>query len=202
VSGDDTLTDSLVPPEGSGRLVVLAGPTAVGKGTIAAYIRTHYPQVWLSVSMTTRAPRPGEVDGVHYIFVAEEEFDRLVAAGEFLEYAVVHGRAKYGTPRGPVERALAAGQQALLEIDLQGARQVRANMPEALLVFLAPPSWDELVSRLLGRGTETEEERTVRLLTATRELEAANEFDVVIVNDDVRRASEQLVSLMGPRPSA
>ena len=202
MSGDDTLTDSLVPPEGSGRLVVLAGPTAVGKGTIAAYIRTHYPQVWLSVSMTTRAPRPGEVDGVHYIFVAEEEFDRLVAAGEFLEYAVVHGRAKYGTPRGPVERALAAGQQALLEIDLQGARQVRANMPEALLVFLAPPSWDELVSRLLGRGTETEEERTVRLLTATRELEAANEFDVVIVNDDVRRASEQLVSLMGPRPSA
>ncbi|MBK6300503.1 MAG: guanylate kinase [Actinomycetales bacterium] len=192
----------MLPEGGAGRLVVLAGPTAVGKGTIAAYIRTHYPQVWLSVSMTTRAPRPGEVDGVHYIFVADEEFDRLVAAGEFLEYAVVHGRAKYGTPRGPVERALAAGRPALLEIDLQGARQVRDNLPDALLVFLAPPSWDELVNRLVGRGTETEEERTVRLSTATRELAAAEEFDVVIVNDDVRRASEQLVSLMGSRPSA
>ena len=203
MSGQDTLAEPFILPEGgAGRLVVLAGPTAVGKGTIAAYIRTHYPQVWLSVSMTTRAPRPGEVDGVHYIFVADEEFDRLVAAGEFLEYAVVHGRAKYGTPRGPVERALAAGRPALLEIDLQGARQVRDNLPDALLVFLAPPSWDKLVNRLVGRGTETEEERTVRLSTATRELAAAEEFDVVIVNDDVRRASEQLVSLMGSRPSA
>ena len=202
MSGADPQSVPIASPEGTGRLVVLAGPTAVGKGTIAAYIRTHYPQVWLSVSMTTRAPRPGEVDGVHYIFVADEEFDRLVAAGEFLEYAVVHGRAKYGTPRGPVERALAAGRPALLEIDLQGARQVRDNLPDALLVFLAPPSWDELVNRLVGRGTETEEERTVRLSTATRELAAAEEFDVVIVNDDVRRASEQLVSLMGSRPSA
>jgi guanylate kinase len=202
VSGADPQSVPIASPEGTGRLVVLAGPTAVGKGTIAAYIRTHFPQVWLSVSMTTRPPRPGEVDGVHYIFVAEEEFDRLIAAGEFLEYAVVHGRAKYGTPRGPVERALAAGHPALLEIDLQGARQVRESMPEALLVFLAPPSWDELVDRLVGRGTETQEERTVRLHTATRELEAVDEFDVVIINDDVRRASEQLVSLMGPRPSA
>jgi len=202
VSGADPQSVPIASPEGTGRLVVLAGPTAVGKGTIAAYIRTHFPQVWLSVSMTTRPPRPGEVDGVHYIFVAEEEFDRLIAAGEFLEYAVVHGRAKYGTPRGPVERALAAGHPALLEIDLQGARQVRKSMPEALLVFLAPPSWDELVDRLVGRGTETQEERTVRLHTATRELEAVDEFDVVIINDDVRRASEQLVSLMGPRPSA
>ncbi|MGB2698869.1 MAG: guanylate kinase [Candidatus Phosphoribacter baldrii] len=202
MSGADPQSVPIASPEGTGRLVVLAGPTAVGKGTIAAYIRTHFPQVWLSVSMTTRPPRPGEVDGVHYIFVAEEEFDRLIAAGEFLEYAVVHGRAKYGTPRGPVERALAAGHPALLEIDLQGARQVRKSMPEALLVFLAPPSWDELVDRLVGRGTETQEERTVRLHTATRELEAVDEFDVVIINDDVRRASEQLVSLMGPRPSA
>ena len=142
MSGQDTLAEPFILPEGgAGRLVVLAGPTAVGKGTIAAYIRTHYPQVWLSVSMTTRAPRPGEVDGVHYIFVADEEFDRLVAAGEFLEYAVVHGRAKYGTPRGPVERALAAGRPALLEIDLQGARQVRDNLPDALLVFLAAVWW-------------------------------------------------------------
>ncbi len=187
--------------EQAGRLVVLAGPTAVGKGTVSAYIRTHFPQVWLSTSMTTRAPRPGEVDGVHYLFVDDHEFDRLVDAGEFLEYAVVHGRAKYGTPRGPVERALAAGLPVLLEIDLQGARQVRQTMPEALFVFLSPPSWDELVRRLVGRATETEDERITRLQTATRELEAAEEFDVVIVNDDVRRASEELVSLMGSRPA-
>ncbi|MBK8469687.1 MAG: guanylate kinase [Candidatus Phosphoribacter sp.] len=181
--------------------MVLAGPTAVGKGTVSAYVRTHFPQVWLSVSMTTRAPRPGEVNGVHYLFVADEEFDRLVQTGEFLEYAVVHGRAKYGTPRGPVERALAQGRPALLEIDLQGARQVREQMPEALFVFLAPPSWDELVRRLVGRGTESQQERETRLATATRELAAADEFDVVIVNDDVRRASEELVSLLGSRPS-
>ncbi len=188
-------------PQTPARLVVLAGPTAVGKGTISAYVRTHFPQVWMSVSMTTRAPRPGEVDGVHYHFVAQEEFDRLAAAGEFLEYAVVHGRACYGTPRGPVLRALAQGHPALLEIDLQGARQVRASMPDALLVFLEPPSWEELVRRLVGRGTESEQERAVRLATARRELAAVDEFDVVIVNDDVRRASEELVSLMGSRPA-
>ncbi|MEO7060400.1 MAG: guanylate kinase [Lapillicoccus sp.] len=180
----------------SGRLTVLAGPTAVGKGTVAAYVRSHFPHVWLSVSMTTRQPRPDEVDGVHYHFVDDEEFDRLVAAGEFLEYAVVHGLAKYGTPRGPVERALREGQLALLEIDLQGARQVRESMPEAFFVFLEPPSWDELVRRLVGRGTETSAEREVRLDTARRELASASEFDAVIVNDDVRRASEHLVSLM------
>jgi guanylate kinase len=179
-----------------GRLTVLAGPTAVGKGTIAAYVRTHFPGVWFSVSMTTRAPRPGEVDGVHYHFVDDREFDRLAAAGEFLEHAVVHGAAKYGTPRGPVERALAEGRDALLEIDLQGARQVRDTMPDALFVFLAPPSWDELVRRLVGRGTETEEERERRLATAREEMASQREFDEVIVNDDVRRASEELVSLM------
>ena len=181
------------------RLVVMAGPTAVGKGTVSAYVRTHFPQVWLSVSMTTRPPRPGEVDGVHYHFVDDAEFDRLVAAGEFLEYAVVHGRAKYGTPRGPVERALREGRLAMLEIDLQGARQVRDSMPGALFAFLAPPSWEELVRRLVGRGTESEHERERRLQTARKELAAAQEFDVVIVNDDVRRASEELVSWMRSR---
>ncbi len=181
------------------RLTVLAGPTAVGKGTISAFVRTHFPQVWLSVSMTTRAPRPGEVDGVHYHFVDDAEFDRLVAQGELLEYAVVHGRAKYGTPRGPVERALREGRLALLEIDIQGARQVRRRDPDALLVFLTPPSWDELVRRLVGRGTESQEERQVRLSTARTEMAAVSEFDVTIVNDDVRRASEELVSLMGTR---
>jgi guanylate kinase len=178
------------------RLVVLAGPTAVGKGTIAAYIRENFPEVWLSVSATTRKPRPGERDGVHYHFVDEAEFERMREAGELLESAVVHGRASYGTPRGPVEQALAEGRMALLEIDLQGARQVREAMPEAYFVFLAPPSWDELVRRLVGRGTEDEEEREARLATARRELEAAEEFDTTIVNDEVRHAAEQLVSLM------
>ena len=191
-----------VPEALPSRLVVLAGPTAVGKGTVAAYIRPHFPQVWLSVSMTTRHPRPGEVDGVHYHFVDDAEFDRLVEAGEFLEYAVVHGRAKYGTPRGPVERALSEGQLAMLEIDLQGARQVRESLPETLFAFLMPPSWEELVRRLVGRGTETEEERERRLQTARDELAAASEFDVVIVNDDVRRASEELVSWMRARQRA
>jgi len=184
------------PERAPGQLTVLAGPTAVGKGTIAAYVRTHFPGVWFSVSMTTRRPRPGEVDGVHYHFVDDQEFDRLVAAGEFLEHAVVHGVAKYGTPRGPVERVLREGRDALLEIDLQGARQVRNSWPSALFVFLAPPSWDELVRRLVGRGTEGEAERERRLSSARAELAAQREFDKVIVNDDVRRASEELVSLM------
>jgi guanylate kinase len=178
------------------RLVVLAGPTAVGKGTVAAYVRNNFPQVWLSVSMTTRKPRPREVDGLHYHFVDDEQFERMRAAGEFLEWAVVHGQAKYGTPRGPVDDALAAGRMALLEIDLQGARQVREQIPDALFVFLAPPSWDELVRRLVGRGTESEEEREARLTTARQELAAQPEFDMTIVNDNVQRASEELVSLM------
>lgn len=175
---------------------MLAGPTAVGKGTVAEYVRAHYPQVWHSVSVTTRAPRPGEVDGVHYHFVTPAEFDRMRQAGELLESAVVHGRAWYGTPRGPVVRALVAGRPALLEIDLQGARQVRSVMPEALFVFLAPPSWAELVARLVGRGTESDDEREARLATARVELAAAAEFDAVVVNDRVERAAAELVSLM------
>lgn len=178
------------------RLLVLAGPTAVGKGTVAAYVRANHPEVWVSVSMTTRPPRPGEIDGVHYHFVTTEEFEAAKAAGELLEWATVHGVHQYGTPRGPVVEALAANRLALLEIDLQGARQVRTTMPEALLAFLAPPSWDELVRRLVGRGTETEDERARRLETAKVEMAAAEEFDVVVVNDDVRRASDELVHLM------
>ena len=123
------------------RLVVLAGPTAVGKGTLSAYVRDHFPEVWLSVSATTRPPRPGEIEGTHYHFVDAVEFSRMEQSGELIESAVVHGRNHYGTPRGPVERALGEHKMALLEIDLQGARQVRATMPEALFVFLAPPSW-------------------------------------------------------------
>ena len=190
------MTSSDSPAAPKRRLVVLAGPTAVGKGTVAAYVRANFAEVWLSVSVTTRKPRPGEIDGRHYHFVDDEQFDRMRDGGEFLEWAVVHGRARYATPRLPVLEALAAGRKALLEIDLQGARQVRAQMPEALFVFLAPPSWDELVRRLVGRGTESEQEREVRLTTARLELAAAREFDVTIVNDNVQRASEELVSLM------
>jgi len=183
------------PDRGHG-LVVLAGPTAVGKGTVSAYVREHFPDVWLSVSATTRRPRPGEVDGVHYHFVDEAEFARMERDGELLESAVVHGRNHYGTPRRPVEEALAAHRMALLEIDLQGARQVRDSMPDALFVFLAPPSWAELERRLVGRGTEDAEERARRLDTARVELAAEEEFGETIVNDDVRRAAEELVSLM------
>ncbi|MGL5857842.1 MAG: guanylate kinase [Angustibacter sp.] len=179
------------------RLTVLAGPTAVGKGTVSAYVRDRYPQVWLSVSVTTRAPRPGEVDGVHYHFVDDPTFDAMAAAGEFLEWAVVHSQQRSGTPRTPVQQALRAGRAALLEIDLQGARQVRAAMPDARLVFLAPPSWDELVRRLVGRATEDTAERDRRLTTAREELAAEQEFDVTIVNDDVARASAELIAQMG-----
>ena len=179
------------------RLTVLAGPTAVGKGTVSADLRVRYPEVWLSVSATTRSPRPGEVDGVHYHFLSPQRFEQMVANGEFLEHAVVHGRNSYGTPRRPVQEKLAAGQPALLEIDLQGARQVRETMPEARFVFLAPPSWEELLRRLVGRGTEDAEERERRLTSARVELAAAAEFDHTIVNDDVHRATDELVALMG-----
>jgi guanylate kinase len=185
-----------VTQQARSRLVVLAGPTAVGKGTVAAVIREDHSEVWISVSATTRKPRPGEVHGVHYWFVSDEEFDQMIERDELLEWAVVHGTARYGTPRAPVEEALAAGRPALLEIDLQGARQVRESMPEALFVFLKPPSWDELVRRLVGRGTEESAERERRLATARTEMAAEAEFDVTIVNREVHDAAAQLVNLM------
>ena len=185
--------------DAAGRLTVLAGPTAVGKGTVAAHVREHHPEVWISVSATTRRPRPGEVHGRHYWFLTQDEFDAMVERDELLEWAVVHGSARYGTPRAPVLEALAEGRPALLEIDLQGARQVRRSMPSALFVFLAPPSWEELVRRLVGRGTETEQERERRLQTAREELAAEAEFDRTVVNREVHRAAEELVALMqGP----
>lgn len=183
------------PRGGRSRLVVLAGPTAVGKGTVAAHIKEHHPEIHLSVSATTRAPRPGEVEGEHYYFVDEAEFDRLIADGELLEWATVHNAHRYGTPRGPIERALEAGRTALLEIDLQGARQVREADPSATLVFLLPPSWDELVQRLVGRGTEGPEERARRLRTAKGELAAQSEFDYRVVNADVASAAREVVEL-------
>ncbi|MCC3271384.1 guanylate kinase [Arthrobacter zhangbolii] len=182
------------------RLTVLAGPTAVGKGTVSTYIRDNYPEVWLSVSATTRAPRPGEEDGVHYFFVSAEEFDSMIEQDQMLEWAVVHGRNRYGTLRRTVEAAMAEGRSVLLEIDLQGARQVKKSMPEANFVFLAPPTWDEMVRRLVGRGTETPEEQQQRLETAKLELAAESEFDHTVINDDVQRAAAELVSLMGISP--
>jgi guanylate kinase len=186
-------------PRRQSRLVVLAGPTAVGKGTVAKHIREHYPNVLLSVSATTRAPRPGERHGVEYYFVDDAEFDRLVAEGELLEWAMVHNSHRYGTPRAPIEQALAAGRSVLLEIDLQGARQVRAAMPEALLVFLAPPSWEELVRRLTGRGTESVDDQRRRLETARVELAAQGEFDARVVNGTVGEAAREVVDLLDVR---
>ena len=179
------------------RLTVIAGPTAVGKGTLVAELRRRHPDLFVSVSATTRAPRPGEVDGVDYHFVSEEEFDRLVADGQMLEWAVVHGAHRYGTPRRPVQQRLDAGRPALLEIDLDGARQVRRCMPGARLVFIAPPSWEELVSRLVGRGTESPQEQGRRLATARTELAAEGEFDQVVVNDTVSRATDELERILG-----
>ncbi len=185
----------LEPRGARSRLLVLAGPTAVGKGTVAAHIREHNPEIHLSVSATTRPPRPGEIDGVHYYFVDDAEFDRLIADDELLEHAVVHNRSRYGTPRAPIDAALAEGRTVLLEIDLQGARQVRRAEPDATLIFLLPPSWDELVHRLVGRGTEEAEERARRLRTAKVELAAQNEFDHLIVNEDVAAAAREVVEL-------
>jgi guanylate kinase len=183
-------------PRQHSHLVVLAGPTAVGKGTVSAYIRDHYPDVLLSISATTRKPRPGEQDGVHYHFVSDAEFDRMIAADELLEWAVVHNSYRYGTPRPPIDAAIEAGRRVLLEIDLQGARSVREAMPEAMLVFLLPPTWEELVRRLVGRGTEDPAEQTRRLETARVELAAQDEFDVRVVNHDVAEAAAKVVELM------
>jgi guanylate kinase len=177
------------------RLTVLSGPSGVGKGSVVAAVRRRHPQTWVSVSATTRAPRPGEVEGVHYHFVDDAEFDRLIEAGEFLEWAGYAGH-RYGTPRRPVEDRLAAGQPALLEIELQGARQVRRAMPAARLVFLTPPSWEELVRRLTGRSTEAADVIRERLAVARRELSAEPEFDATIVNHEIDWAADRLVALM------
>ncbi|ROZ64734.1 guanylate kinase [Kocuria soli] len=200
----EATTSAAASAGGAPSVTVLAGPTAVGKGTVSTFVRDHFPDVWLSVSATTRRPRPGEQEGVHYFFVDDDAFDRMIEEGEMLEWAVVHNSYRYGTPRQKVLEAVAAGRKVLLEIDLQGARQVRDSMPEAQFVFLAPPTWEELVARLTGRGTETPEEQRVRLETAKIELAAESEFDHTVVNDRVETAAARLVELMGldPRPAA
>lgn len=176
-------------------LTVLSGPSGVGKSTVVAHLRKVHPEVWLSVSATTRRPRPGEKHGVHYYFVDDDEFDKLVANGELLEWAEFAGN-RYGTPRKAVLDRLRAGQPVLLEIDLQGARLVRQSMPEAQLVFLAPPSWEELVRRLTGRGTEAPEVIERRLRAARVELAAESEFDVTLVNTSVEDVARELLALM------
>ncbi|SFE09291.1 guanylate kinase [Actinopolyspora alba] len=185
---------------GTPRLTVVSGPSGVGKSSVLDELRKQAPDIYFSVSVTTRPARSGEIDGVHYHFVDRAEFERMVAAGEMLEYARYAGNY-YGTPRAPVERALAAGRPAVLEIELQGARQVRRSMPDARLVMLLPPSWDDLVHRLTGRMTEDSEVVRQRLETARAELAARTEFDATVVNADVRKAVDELVRLIvGPPP--
>jgi len=178
------------------RLTVIAGPTAVGKGTVVRWLLDNDPNIQVSVSATTRSPRPGEIDGQSYFFVSTGEFEKMIAAGELLEYAVVHGSNYYGTPRKPVEQALAAGKQVILEIDLQGARQIKESMPEANLIFIAPPNWDELERRLALRSTETSEQIAVRLATAREEMAATAEFDHVVINTEVAECGQQVLDLM------
>jgi guanylate kinase len=177
------------------RLTVLSGPSGVGKSTVVAELSRTCPQVWISVSVTTRHPRPGEMNGREYYFVDSDEFDRLVASGALLEWARFAGH-RYGTPREPLKHQLEAGVSCLLEIDLAGARQVKRAEPDARLVFLAPPSWDELVRRLTGRGTEPAEVLERRLATARHELAAADEFEVTLVNTSVEDVCRQLVTLI------
>lgn len=181
----------------AGRLTVLSGPSGVGKGSVVAAVRQRHPGVWVSVSVTTRPPRPEEIDGVHYRFVDRSAYEEMVATGQLLEHAEFAGNG-YGTPAAPVAERLTAGLPALLEIELQGARQVRRSMPAAWLVFLAPPSWAELRRRLDRRATEPSEAVRRRLDQARVEMAAAQEFDAVIVNDTVERAAAELVRWLQP----
>jgi len=182
------------------RVVVLAGPSAVGKSTVVGRLREQVPDLHFSVSATTRSPRPGEVDGVDYTFVTPERFQHLIDNGDLLEWAEIHGGLqRSGTPAAPIRQAVADGRPVLIEVDLAGARAVKAAMPEVLTVFLAPPSWDVLRDRLLGRGTESPEVQARRLQTAEAEMAAKDSFDVVVVNSQLETACAELVSLLVDR---
>ncbi|NEE04059.1 guanylate kinase [Phytoactinopolyspora halotolerans] len=197
---EDLPRPSATVPEGDPRAIVLSGPSAVGKTTVMRRLRAEHPELLIAPTVTTRPMRRGEVDGSPYYFVDDVTFNRKIEHGDFLEWAVVHGTFKYGTPRGPVDEARDAGRSILIEVDLQGARQIRSSMPEAFFVFLAPPSWDELVRRLVGRGTEDEAEIARRLQTARDELAAESEFDLTVVNTEVGVVCRELVGLMGSSP--
>lgn len=186
----------MASPSPAGRLTLITGPSGVGKGTLVAALLRRHPRLWLSVSATTRSPRSGEVDGEHYFFLSRERFDHQLAAGGLLEWAEFAGH-RYGTPREPVERHLAEGSPVLLEIELEGARQVRRSFPEGFQIFLKPPSFEELERRIRGRATDSEQAIARRLQRARVELEAEAEFDAVLVNGDLDQALLQLEALMG-----
>jgi len=182
---------------GKGRLVVLAGPSAVGKSTVVQRLRKEVEDLYFSVSMTTRDPRPGEVDGKDYFFVSPQSFQERIDAGEMLEWADIHGGLqRSGTPAAPVREALDAGRPVLVEVDLAVARNIKQIIPEAVTVFLAPPSWEVLVERLTGRATETEDVIARRLQTARAELAAQDEFDDVIVNNDLDEAVQGISDIL------
>ena len=180
-----------------GTLIVMSGPGGVGKSTITQELRKD-SHIWVSISATTREPRPGERDGIDYYFLSDVDFDKMITNGEFLEWAQFAG-ARYGTPKNPVKEALDLGKHVLLEIEIAGARQIRIVDPNAMLVFIAPPSWDELVSRLTARGTDSPERRAARLALAEEEMAAASEFDEVIVNTEVHEVAAVLLSLATSR---
>ena len=181
-------------------VLVLSGPSAVGKSTVVRCLRERVADLYFSVSVTTRAPRPGEVDGIDYSFVSPEQFQQLVDDGALLEWAEIHGGLhRSGTPAAPVHAATAAGHPVLIEVDLAGARAVKRAMPEATTVFLAPPSWETLESRLTARGTETPDVMARRLRTAKAELAAQDDFDEVVVNGELESACAELVSLLVAR---
>ena len=191
-----TIPPNEANPGQAGRLTVLSGPSGVGKGTLVRGLLERHPQLWLSVSATTRSPREGEVEGRDYFFLSHPQFEQLATDGGFLEWATFAGHC-YGTPRGAVEQHLAAGQPVLLEIELEGARQVRRTFPSGLQIFVAPPSFQELERRIRGRGTDAEEAIQRRLARAKEEVAAASEFDAVLVNGDLETARRELEQLMG-----